>query len=182
MQKNKPTLNKQEAFMLLYKPAHESLYRFVQSLIWDKEETKDIVNETALIAFERFDTIKNKTYFTSYLFSIASNLCKKHYKIKKLKAMFDWAKADNNKAWQHAETNVNANELKNILQQLSFQQRRAFLLFELSGFSYQEISQIEKCSTSAIKSRIHTAKKILSQYLQNEEIQVQNIQLKTIIA
>lgn len=182
MQKNSPTLNKQEAFMLLYKPAHERLYRFVQSLVWDKEETKDIVNETALIAFEKFHTIKNKTYFVSYLFSIASNLCKKHYKIKKLKAMFDWAKADNNKAWQHAETNVNANDLKNILQQLSFEQRRALLLFELSGFSYEEISKIEKCSQSAIKSRIHTAKKILKKYIQNEEIQIQNIQLKSILA
>ncbi|MBJ7429426.1 MAG: hypothetical protein JHD28_10800 [Bacteroidia bacterium] len=76
MQINSSKQNKQQVFMDLYKPTHERLYRFVQTLIWDKEEAKDIVNETALIAFEKFDSIINKDLFLSYLFSIASYLCK----------------------------------------------------------------------------------------------------------
>lgn len=168
--------------MDLYKPAHERLYRFVQTLVWDKEEAKDIVNETVLISFEKFDAIINKDFFLSYLFSIASNLCKKHYRIKKIKAVFDWTKADNNKAWQHSESQVNSFELNNLLQHLSFEQRRALLLFELSGFSYDEISKIEKCSLSAVKSRIFSAKKLLKKILDKEDFQLQHNLFKSIVA
>jgi RNA polymerase sigma-70 factor (ECF subfamily) len=174
--------SKQQVFMDLYKPAHERLYRFVQTLVWDKEEAKDIVNETALIAFEKFENIKDKDFFVSYLFSIANNLCKKHYKIKKIKAVFEWTKADNNKAWQNAEVNVNTFELNKLLEYLSFEQRRALLLFELSGFSYDEISKIEKCSLSAVKSRIFSAKKVLKKILDKEDFQIQNNLFKSIEA
>jgi RNA polymerase sigma-70 factor (ECF subfamily) len=176
------TQHKQQVFMDLYKPAHERLYRFVQTLVWDKEEAKDIVNETALIAFEKFENIKDKDFFVAYLFSIASNLCKKHYKIKKIKAVFEWTKADNNKAWQNAEVNVNTFELNKLLEYLSFEQRRALLLFELSGFSYDEISKIEKCSLSAVKSRIFSAKKVLKKILDKEDFQLQNNLFKSILA
>jgi RNA polymerase sigma-70 factor (ECF subfamily) len=174
--------NKQQVFMDLYKPAHERLYRFVQTLVWDKEEAKDIVNETALIAFEKLENIKDKDFFVAYLFSIASNLCKKHYRIKKIKAVFDWTKADNNKAWQHAESQIISFELNNLLQHLSFEQRRALLLFELLGFSYDEISKIEKCSLSAFKSRIFSAKKVLKKILDKEDFQLQNNLFKSIVA
>lgn len=182
MENNQSIINKQIAFMQLYEPAHERLYRFVQSLVWDKDDAKDIVNETALKAFEKFDSIKNKEVFVSYLFSIASNLSKKRYRISKIKAAFDWSKADEMKAWQHAESTVNIDELNKLLSLLSFEQRRAFVLFELSGFSYDEISEIEQCSLSAIKSRIYTAKQKLKKYLLEEEFQIQNLLLKSIIA
>lgn len=93
MEKTQSSQTKQTAFMELYSPAHERLFRFVQSLVWDKEDAKDIVNETALKAFERFESIRNKELFLSYLFSIASNLVKKRYKINKIKSVFDWGKA-----------------------------------------------------------------------------------------
>ncbi len=179
---HQPIQSKQQVFMDLYKSAHERLYRFVQTLVWDKEEAKDIVNETALIAFEKFEDIKDKDFFVAYLFSIASNLCKKHYKIKKIKAVFEWTKADNNKAWQNAEVNVNTFELNKLLEYLSFEQRRALLLFELSGFSYDEISKIEKCSLSAVKSRIFSAKKVLKKILDKEDFQLQNNLFKSIVA
>jgi RNA polymerase sigma-70 factor (ECF subfamily) len=174
--------NKQQVFMDLYKPAHEKVYRFVKTLIWDKEEAKDIVNETALIAFEKFETIKNKDLFVAYLFGIASNLCKKNYRIKKIKAVFDWTKADDNEAWQNAEENINTFELNKLLEHLSFEQRRALLLFELSGFSYEEISKIEKCSLSAVKSRIFSAKKILQKVINKEDAYIQNKLFKSIVA
>jgi len=68
------------------------------------------------------------------------------------------------------------------LEHLSFEQRRALLLFELSGFSYEEISKIEKCSLSAVKSRIFSAKKILQKVINKEDAYIQNKLFKSIVA
>jgi RNA polymerase sigma-70 factor, ECF subfamily len=169
--KNTPNINpKQEAFMTLYKPIHDRLCRFVRSMVWDKEDARDIINETTLKVFERFEHIDNKERFISYVFATASNLCKKQYRLKRFKGFFNWEIASEEEAWQHSESSLQHSELIKILAILSFEQRRAFLLHELSGFSYEEICMIEKCSLSAIKSRIHSAKINLRNYLQQDEI------------
>lgn len=169
---------KQQAFMLLYKPLHNRLCRFVQSVVWDKEDAKDIVNETALQAFERFDNIKDKDRFVSYVFAIAGNLAKKRYRLQKVKALFDWTKADNQEAWQHSEQTIELSELKKALETISFNNRRALLLHEMFGFSYEEICTIEKCSLSAVKSRIYDAKLKLRNYLQKDDLNMEQIRLK----
>lgn len=174
-QPDKKVLIKQESFMMLYKPAHERLCRFVNSIIWNREDAEDIINETALKAFEKFDSINNKEIFLSYLFGIASNLSKKYYRKQKFKVYFDWNKAEKKEAWQHAESLTNNNELKRLLNKLSFEQRKAFSLFEISGFTYEEIARIEKSSLSAIKSRIYSARSKLKDLVKQEEESIKKI-------
>ncbi|MCU0442719.1 MAG: RNA polymerase sigma factor [Bacteroidia bacterium] len=179
MEQNQDSVQKQHDFMVLYKPLHNRLCKFVHSMIWDKEDAKDIVNETALQAFERFDQIKDKEKFMSYVFSIAGNLAKRRYKLQKVKALFDWVKADNQEAWQHSEQTLTQSELRKALDQVPFKQRRALLLFEVFGFSYNEICTIENCSLSAVKTRIFQAKTKLRHYLANDEVPFG--QLKSVI-
>jgi len=43
-------LNKQERFMVLYQPQHARLSRFVQTLVWNKEEAIDyLLNKIKLV-------------------------------------------------------------------------------------------------------------------------------------
>lgn len=156
--------------MELYKPIHDRLCRFVRSMVWDNEDARDIINETTLKVFERFEHIDNKERFVSYVFATASNLCKKQYRLKRFKGLFNWESASAEEAWQHSESSLQYSELVKMLGMLPHEQRRAFLLHELSGFRYEEICIIEKCSLSAIKSRIHSAKINLRNYLQQDEM------------
>ncbi|TAE84007.1 MAG: RNA polymerase subunit sigma, partial [Bacteroidetes bacterium] len=52
--------------MQLYNPVHTMLCRFVQTLVWDKEEAKDVVSETVLVTFENLDKIRDEGAFLSY--------------------------------------------------------------------------------------------------------------------
>ena len=174
-QTDENTQLKQESFMIHYKPVHERLCRFVQSIIWNKEEAQDIINETALKAFEKFDMINNKEVFVNYLFGIAGNLAKKYYRKQKIKKYFEWEKSGNQESWQHSEGLIMNLELKKLLDKLSYDQRKAFSLFELSGFSYEEIANMENCSLSAIKSRIHNARNKLKSIVKSEEEIVKKI-------
>lgn len=67
---------KQQRFVRLYEPLHDNLCRFVQTLVWNKEDAKDVVSETALRAYEGLEQLRSEDAFLSYLFSIASNLVK----------------------------------------------------------------------------------------------------------
>src|SRR5437763_10836288 len=69
-------LDKQEHFMLLYEPVHERLNRFVHSMVWNREDARDVIADTVLKAFENFEKIEHKESFLYYLFGIASNLAK----------------------------------------------------------------------------------------------------------
>lgn len=181
MNQNQSILQKQKAFMLLYQPIHERLCRFVHSMIWDREDAKDIINETALQAFEKFDSIKDKKMFMSYVFAIAGNLAKRRYKLQKVKAMFDWVKAENKEAWQHSEQTLQQSELRKALETISFKHRKALLLYEIFGFSYNEICAIENCSLSAVKTRIYEAKMKLRNYLQKDASNIDVSQLNSIV-
>jgi len=63
---------KQKQFMELYEPLHDRLARFVYSIVWNREEAKDVISETVLAAYESFEKVRNHQAFLSYLFTIAS--------------------------------------------------------------------------------------------------------------
>lgn len=156
----KPT-SRQEAFSEVYKPLHENLTRFVQNMVWNNEDKKDIINETAMLAYERFDTIRDKKAMLSFLFTIASRLI---YKYRQRKARFV------TEAYNHEELvdvsedthiKIEVKELKQALNKLGFKSQEAIVLFEINGMSIIEIAELQKDSISAVKSRLARARETL---------------------
>lgn len=59
----------EENVALIYK----DLYRFIYSIIKNKQLADDILQETLIKAYEKFDTIKDMNRFKSWIFTIAKN-------------------------------------------------------------------------------------------------------------
>ena len=59
----------QEKFLRLYEPIHDRFERFCRARVYGDMEFRDLMNETLLVAFEKFDTLKSKDAFLSFLFS-----------------------------------------------------------------------------------------------------------------
>ena len=159
-------LQKQKDFMDLYEPSLSRLARFVHSMVWQKEEAKDIISETVLIAFEKFETVKNKNVFQYFLFGIASNLVKRKERRKKFTEIFNEEKAEqimDNSA--NAEMFSDVSDLYKAMKQLPLNQREAVSLFEISGISLKEIQEMQGGSLSGVKSRIARAREELSRIL-----------------
>jgi len=145
---------KQKRFSDAYKPLHACLVRFVQNMVWSHEDKKDIVNETALIAYERFDTLRDKSSLLSFLFTIAS---RQVYKYRQQARM-------NSGTIKYNETiadpsidlhrKVEAKELYNALDLLPYKTREALILFEINGLTLAEIQKIQGDSLSAVKSKL----------------------------
>ena len=81
--------SQQILFLSLYKPVHHQLCKFCRAISGNKEDAKDLMNDTILKVIEHFDTIHKIDSFKWYMFRSAINLNKMKIRRKKLHAEFD---------------------------------------------------------------------------------------------
>lgn len=151
--------------MECYQPLHIRLCRFVQTLVWNAEDAKDIISETTLIAFERFETVNQPDRFLYFLFSIAANLVKKKQRRKKFWGMFDSVEVTHKTSESESDQRLLQQELYAALNKLNDKQREAIVLLEINGFSVKEIAAIQQLTESGVKSNLKRGKEKLGKLL-----------------
>ena len=62
---------KQKEFLALYEPIHDDFERFCRARVYGYMDFRDLMNETLLKAFEKFEELRSKEAFLSYLLSIS---------------------------------------------------------------------------------------------------------------
>ena len=165
-------LGKQEQFMLLYKPIHDRLNRFVHSMVWNREDARDIIAETVLKAYESFDKVEHHEVFMFYMFGIASRLAKRRSRRMKFWAPFDSHHAEHlaDSSTADVARKMEIDSLYKAMNRLPEKQREAVSLYEISGFSLAEIQQIQGGSLSGVKSRITRGREALAEILTKENV------------
>ena len=69
-------LTKRRKLKLFEKKVHEiykDLYRFIYSILKNKELTEDVLHDTLIKAYEKFDTLRDIDKFKPWMMSIAKN-------------------------------------------------------------------------------------------------------------
>lgn len=165
MQSKPQEVKKQEEFMQCYQPLHNNLARFVQSMVWNKEEVKDIISDTLLKAYENFDNLKNKEALLSYMFTTATRIIYKRGNKRTVNMELPDTLIDSAAS---AETKAEVKELYKAIKELPEKQREAITLFELSGYSLIEIQKIQGDTLSAVKSRIARAREKLHEMMEKQ--------------
>ncbi len=160
--------SKQHRFLALYEPIHDRFERFCRARVYGEMEYTDLMNETLLVAFEKLDLVQSNSSFLSYLFSIAVRLlANDHRKMKPERMKF--AETDQNiAASDSTEHSMEVHLLHRALAELNDDQREALILFEISGFSIREISNIQNASESAVKQRLKRGRERLAEILSFE--------------
>jgi len=126
-----------------------------------------------VVAFEKFDEIKNIDSFLYFLFGISIRLLSNaNRKIKEE----EWDDSFVNRASneQNAEKKMELEDLYKALGMLPNQQREALILFEISGFSIKEIATIQTSSEDAVKKRLSRGRQELTRLLTGETDLVKN--------
>ncbi len=168
--------SKETEFMTMYKPLHLQLCRYVQSFVWDKEEAKDIISEVVLQALEGFDNLRESDKFLPYLFSIARNIYFKQLRSKK-RGIASRLPEDETALEHFATAPLEAKhyELRKLLLKLDDKERELVCLFELSGFSYAEISVIVRMSEAQVKAKLYKARQYLKALVKQDNERYQNL-------
>lgn len=158
--------NKKIAFMKLYEPVHEKFERFCKARVYGQLDYKDLMHDTIVIAYNKFETIKEPKAFLHFLFGVAIRILSNNSK----KISLDYQEnlhqlefITNEKTY--VERTIELEHLKIALSRLPEDQRETLLLFEIVGFSIKEISHLQQIGESAVKQRLSRGRQNLVQIL-----------------
>ena len=170
----------QESFLTLYEPIHEPFVRFCTARAYGVLEAEDLVSDSVLMALENFHKLKDEKAFLSFMFSIASNIANKKHRRQKFTGIFNEKKAELiPEQGIDAGSRLDVEVLYQILNKLPVAQKEALILFEISGFSIKEITEIQKSSESAVKQRLKRGREKLAQLFKSDRLKYETVSARS---
>lgn len=160
---------KQEQFLTLYEPVHDRFERFCRARVFGDMDYRDLMNETLLVAFSKFDSLRSEDAFLSFLFGISVRIIGNYHQKKREERYQSEDRITQIRDHSaNAQVNADVHFLHQALAQLNEDQRECLILFEISGFSIREIMEIQNASESAVKQRLKRGREKLLEILTYE--------------
>ncbi|GHN00185.1 RNA polymerase sigma factor RpoE [Cytophagales bacterium WSM2-2] len=171
---------KQDIFNNEFMPHIHSMYNFGYRLTLDRDDAKDLVQDTYLKAYRFIESFQKGTNAKAWLFRILKNSFINDYRKKSKEP----AKVD----YQEVETYYNSeevdrqitpdlrveslkdmigDEISNALNSLDVDFRTVIILCDLEGFKYEEMAKILDIPIGTVRSRLHRARNLLKEKLKS---------------
>lgn len=158
--------NKQKIFLDMFDPLRDNLWRFCLSMTRNRDQAKDLLQETIAGAYSAFDSLTHTGAFLSFLFTIASRQYQKISVRTNGKVPLDeWDCSSLVSDTVSPETLTDITLMYRALDQLPADQKTAIVLFDLMGYSQVEVATIQDCSLDALKKRLYRGRKQLAELL-----------------
>ncbi len=158
---------KDREFLECLDKVDQALSNYTLSLCKNSFEAQDLLQDTIYACFESFEKLKDKSKFKPYIFQIASRLYKRMTWRKRLFFEYDEGAAEimPDEA-QDLNLTLEIADMYNALNELSFDQREAITLFEISGFSIKEVAEIQATKENTVKTRLKRGREKLAHLLE----------------
>lgn len=154
----------QQAFQTLFKQYKAPLYTYCLRMVGESDRAGDAFQEAFFRAIKYRKTFDPTKKFSTWLFSIARNECRRV--LSKERAFVDlddvFADESDTGGLDYSEKEA----ISEALMQLPPAFREVILLYEYEDLSYEQIAEITNVSLSLVKVRIHRARKQLRTILQ----------------
>jgi RNA polymerase sigma-70 factor, ECF subfamily len=160
-------------FWDVYDQHYFRVKRFIQAMVRDESATDDLCQETFMRAQDSLETLKDHSKISAWIFQIAYNLCRDHFrKLKTRRAGERVNQAEVEILVQSSiQKELEQNEMSQCVQQqvnlLPESLRTVIILFDLMGCTHEEVSQVLGISREAVKVRLHRARKRLKALLEH---------------
>ncbi len=155
-------------FALLVRRHQAALFRQALAMGLDRDTAEDMVQDSLVRAFQGLEGCREKGRFRVWVARILRNRCLDHLKSAPVQRndplVPDLLYRGGGPEEGREETALRA-LLAEALNRLPEDQREAFLLRHVDGFSYREMSEIADASESALKMRVHRAREALRVHL-----------------
>ena len=166
MHVNKQQADREQRFMELLKPCQQGAERYALSLVGDRDAAKDVLQDTIIIVWRKFDDLKDPAAFKSYLFTILTNLVRRQYrKTKHFVALSDEHAQVLEDTTPSPDTSAESALVREAINKLPEKSREAVILYEIEDMSVKDIAKIQRSSVSAVKVRLFRARKQLMKML-----------------
>lgn len=162
-------------FEVLFTRYEKGIFNLIYRMVNDFEDATDLTSQTFLHALRAYDRFRGEAQAYTWLYRIAVNLCKNHFRKRDREARIEMVSLDapiiaegeeierDIEDMTHSpEHLLEGQELQTMIQQaimgLSEDLRTVIILRDVQGLSYQEVADVTNCTVEAVKSRIFRAR------------------------
>ena len=163
------------SFRLFIDQYKDYVVRIAYSFVGNEDDAQDIAQDVFIKVFQTVDGFKGDSKLSTWLYRIVVNNSLNFLRAKRKMSLFErldnyindrYYKEEQNSDMSFSDNDISDLELKietlyNCLDQLSQNQRSAFVMHNIDKLSYKEIADTMELSLSAVESLIHRAKKNL---------------------
>ncbi|WP_346704727.1 sigma-70 family RNA polymerase sigma factor [uncultured Agathobaculum sp.] len=154
----------------LYRLYWEKLYRLALGMTKNRENALDAVQDSFVSAFQHLDTLRDPAAFSSWIYQITANRCRKQ-----LRQQSRFADpADDEEKTDFFQSIPDMDEavlpesvledqskralIRQVIEELRDSQRECVLLFYYNGMSVKQIAETQQCTEGTVKSRLNYAR------------------------
>jgi len=137
-----------------------------------EQEAEDITQKVFVQLFRKIDSFRGDSAFSSWLYRMAMNICINHFHREKTRRshMAGQLPGDENLSAGILKDAVQpftlGPHLENALRRLPAGYRAVFVLYDIEGYTHQEIAEMRNITVGTSKSQLHKARKELKELLQ----------------
>jgi RNA polymerase sigma-70 factor, ECF subfamily len=164
-----------DAFRTIMDRYASMIFHLVRGFERDETMAAELAHEIFLKSYERLGSFRGESMFSSWLYSLGRNHCNDYARknIRKQKVIAEWSEAAEKEAI-HADydpeegmiVNEFGHQLSNCLGRMTSALSEPLILRYRDGLSYEAISKELDVSVSALKVRVHRARKELKEMME----------------
>ncbi|MCV7444457.1 sigma-70 family RNA polymerase sigma factor [Mycobacterium paraense] len=158
-------------------PLLDPLFTGALHLTRNRHDAEDLVQETMLRAYARFDTFQDGTNTKAWLYRILQNTwidqCRKKSRRPTEVLAWDWPSSDS--AEVAALESLPGEAVRAALMALPEDSRLAVYYADVEGFSYKEIATILNVPVGTVTSRLHRGRQRMRAHLMVQAQAVRNL-------
>ena len=161
-----------QKFLELLKPHYNDALKYSRALCanWSADDAEDVLQDSFVKGIENLESLRDDSKFRSWFFKIITrefySSVRKHFWKRFLPIENYMNLPEMPEVYDRMEQNENKAIIGRALAKLSIKERAAILLFEIGGFSIEEIKDVQnEKSLSAVKSRLSRTREKLKKYI-----------------
>ena len=148
-----------EAFITLIEENKQSMYKVARGFLRDQEDVADAMAETVLNCFEKIGSLKQDSYFKTWMIRILINNCKDILKRQKRNILTEDIPEQAQREMTAASGGVL--EFQELIEPLKEQDRSIFTLYYVYGMKVKEIAAYMEMKESTVVTRLKRGRETL---------------------
>ncbi|HHV09627.1 MAG TPA: RNA polymerase sigma factor [Clostridiales bacterium] len=142
--------------------AEASLYRVSKGILINEADCEDAVQNAILKAYMKRNSLKEVSFFKTWLIRILINECYQFLRRKKQEVSYDAC------VLEEMTEQVQYPELYDAIKRLDIKHRMPIILCYIEGYSVNEIAGILRIPSGTVKSRLSRGRKQIKDLLEEE--------------